>query len=98
MIRGRVTAQDGAPIDNARITVTSIPNNVTKTAASDKNGRYAVTFPNGDGDYWISVAAIGFAQRRFELKRLADEAVLLGDVKLAATGVTLDAVKIQADR
>jgi hypothetical protein len=98
VIRGRVTAQDGAAIDNARITVTSIPNNVTKTTTSDKSGRYAVTFPSGDGDYWIGVLAIGFAQRRFELKRLADEAILVGDVKLAPSGVTLDAVKVQADR
>ena len=98
MIRGRVTAQDGSSIENARVTVTSIPNNVTKNTATDKTGRYAVTFPSGDGDYWITVNAIGFAQRRFELKRVADEAVLLGDVKLAPSGVTLDAVKIQAER
>ena len=98
MIRGRVTAQDGASIDNARVTVTSIPNNVSKSTTTDKGGRYAITFPSGDGDYWITISAIGFAQRRFELKRVADEAVLLGDVKLSPSGVTLDAVKVQAER
>ena len=98
MIRGRVTAQDGASIDNARVTVTSIPNNVSKSTTTDKSGRYAITFPSGDGDYWVTISAIGFAQRRFELKRVADEAVLLGDVKLSPSGVTLDAVKVQAER
>ena len=34
MIRGRVTAQNGASIDNARVTVTSIPNNVSKSTTS----------------------------------------------------------------
>jgi len=52
MIRGRVTARDGGAIDNARVTVTSIPNNVSKSTATDKDGRYAITFPSGDGDYW----------------------------------------------
>ena len=66
MIRGRVTARDGGAIDNARVTVTSIPNNVSKSTATDKDGRYAVTFPSGDGDYWVTISAIGFAQRRFE--------------------------------
>ena len=70
MIRGRVTARDGVPIDNARITVTSIPNNVAKSTTSDKTGRYAVTFPSGDGDYWVTISAIGFAQRRFAILAL----------------------------
>jgi hypothetical protein len=98
VIRGRVAAPDGNAVENVRITVTSIPNNVTKSATTDKSGRYSVTFANGDGDYWIAIAAIGFAQKRFELKRLSDEAVLIGDAKLSPSGVTLDAVKVQADR
>ena len=93
-----MVAQDGHDVENARVTITSIPNNVAKTATTDNNGRYSVTFVNGDGDYWIAIAAIGFAQKRFELKRLADEAILIADAKLAPSGVTLDAVKVQADR
>jgi len=98
MIRGRIVSPDGRAVENARITVTSIPNNVMKSATTDKNGRYSVTYTNGDGDYWIAIAAIGFGQKRFELKRLADEAVLIGDSKLTPSGVTLDAVKVQAER
>jgi hypothetical protein len=98
VIRGRIVAQDGRAIENARVSVTSIPNNVTKSATTDKDGRYSVTFATGDGDYWIAISAIGFAQKRFELKRLADEALLIGDAKLAPSGVTLDAVKVQGER
>ena len=50
VIRGRVTTQEGAGIENARVTVTSIPNNVALSASTDKTGRYAVTFAGGDGD------------------------------------------------
>src|SRR5215207_5424210 len=98
VIRGRVTTQDGKAIESARVTVTSIPNNVARNANTDKSGLYTVTFAGGDGDYWVSIGAIGFAPKRFELKRVADEAVLVGDAKLVPSGVKLDAVKVQADR
>src|SRR5207244_6032410 len=55
-----------------------------------------ITFPGGDGDYWISLAAIGFSQRRFDLKRIADEAVLLADARLSA--LTLDTINVTVDR
>ncbi len=89
---------DGQPVENANVVATSIPNNVNKSALSAKDGRYAITFPNGEGDYWISVRAIGFEPRRFELKRLADEAILVGDTRLARSGALLDAVTVKADR
>lgn len=98
VIRGRVTSDDGKPIEHASVVATSIPNNVKKTADTDRNGRYALVFPSGDGDYWISVSAIGYAPRRFELKRIADEAVLMGDVKLAGSIARLDEITVRAER
>ncbi len=97
VIRGRVVDQTGRPIESARITVTSIPGNVARNTTSDKNGRYTVVFASADGDYWISVTALGLTQKRFELKRIGDEAVLIGDATLVRAAV-LDAVKVQADR
>ncbi|HTE47934.1 MAG TPA: hypothetical protein VK636_22015, partial [Gemmatimonadaceae bacterium] len=32
VIRGRITSDDGAPLNNANVQLTSIPNNVKKTA------------------------------------------------------------------
>ena len=98
MIRGRVSTPERKGVENARITVTSIPGNVTRNATTDRDGRYAVTFASGEGDYWVAVSAIGFAPRRFEVKRLADEAILVGDVRLQVMAVNLEAMRIQADR
>ncbi|MDB4908916.1 MAG: hypothetical protein JWO05_3700 [Gemmatimonadetes bacterium] len=98
MIRGRVSAPDGKGVENARVTVTSIPGNVPHNAATDRDGRYAVSVASGDGDYWVAVSAIGYAPRRFEVKRLADEAILVGDVRLQVMAVNLEAMRIQADR
>jgi len=98
VIRGRVTTAtaDNAPIFGARVTATSISGNVRRVAVTNTDGRYTITFPGGDGDYWIDVSAMGFTPRRFELKRLADEAVLIADARLAS--FTLDTVYVSANR
>lgn len=93
VIRGRVTsAADNLPIYGATVTATSISGNVSRTARTSTDGRYTITFPGGDGDYWITVAAIGFTPRRFELKRLADEAILVADARLGV--LTLDTLQV----
>ena len=98
VIRGRVIGPDSAAIAGATVTATSISGNVSRTARTDRNGRFTITFPNGDGDYMVSFAALGFAARRFEVKRSADEEVLLADARLARVASVLDEVKVTAPR
>ncbi len=96
IIRGRVTGPDSLPIAGARITATSYQGNVAKSAESDKAGRFQLIFVNGEGDYWIDVAKLGFARRRFEIKKVGDEQVMLADARLASAVVALDAVNVTA--
>ena len=98
VIRGRVTSDDGRAVADLSVTATSIPNNVTRTVTTDRNGRYTITFANGDGDYWLSFAKIGFAARRFELKRVADEVILVGDVRVERNAEVLEEIRVRADR
>src|SRR5688500_2013153 len=77
VIRGRVIGPDSAAVENVTVTVTSISGNVSRTARTDRTGRFTVTFPGGDGDYMVSFAAMGFAAKRFEVKRMADEEILV---------------------
>ncbi|MBX9928451.1 MAG: carboxypeptidase-like regulatory domain-containing protein [Gemmatimonadaceae bacterium] len=98
VIRGRIIGPDSQPVENARITVTSIGGNVNRTARTDRNGRYTVTFPGGDGDYMVQIAAIGYAQKRFEIKRTAEQDILIGDAKLQVSATMLDAVEVLAPR
>ena len=98
VIRGRITGQDNEPLDNVAVVVTSLSGNVNRTARTDRTGRFTVTFPNGDGDYMVTIAAVGYAQKRFEVKRAADEDVLLADAKLSKVGTVLDAMKVTAER
>jgi hypothetical protein len=98
IIRGRITGPDSQPIQNANITVTAISSNINKTARTGRDGIFSVTFPNAEGDYWVNIAAVGFTARRFQIKRLGDEDILIADARLAKSVATLDAVRVQGRR
>jgi len=98
IIRGRVSGPDDTPIPEAVVTATSVSGNVNRTARTDRNGRFTITIPGGDGDYIVSFAAIGYAARRFQVKRIADEDVLIADARLQPVNAVLDAVEVRGQR
>ena len=73
VVRGRIIGPDSVPIERATVTVTSISGNVSRSARTDKAGRFTVTFPGDDGDYFVNIAALGYASKRFEVKRTGDQ-------------------------
>jgi len=98
VIRGQVLGPDGKPLDDAKVTATSLSGNVNRTARTDKNGRYTITFPGGEGDYFVEFSALGYAARRFEVKRTADQEILVADAKLLRAAGELETVKVTAQR
>src|SRR4051812_28751750 len=94
VIRGRVTTPENLPLANVRVTATSIPGNVTREARTNGQGQFQIAFPGGPGDYIMGYALIGYNFRQFELKRLADEDVLIADARLNV--VQLDTVAVTA--
>ena len=97
VIRGVIAGPDNAPIENANVTATSVAGGVNRTARTDKSGRFTITFPGGEGDYFVNVTAIGFAPRRFEVKRTADQDILVADARLQRM-VLLDTMRAVAER
>jgi hypothetical protein len=98
VIRGQVTGPDGAPIENANVTATSVSGGVNRYARTDAGGRYTITFPGGEGDYFLGFTAIGFTPRRFEVKRTADQEILVADARMQRAAAMLDTVRVAADR
>jgi hypothetical protein len=94
VIRGRVTSIDALPLANVRVSATSIPGNVTRTARTDNRGNYQIVFPNGTGDYMMGFALIGYVYRQFEIKRVSDEDVLVANAQLSV--VALDTISVVA--
>ena len=98
VIRGQIVDSDGKPLEGAKVTATSLSGNVNRSARTDKNGRYTITFPGGEGDYFVEVSAIGYAARRFELKRTADQEILVADARLQRAAGQLDTVRVTGRR
>jgi hypothetical protein len=98
VIRGRVIGPDSLPVPEVLVTVTSFSGNVSRTARTGRDGRFTVTFPSGDGDYMVAFAAIGYAAKRFEVKRMADEEILVADAKLTKVDAVLGTMEIKAPR
>ena len=88
IIRGRVTGPDTLPIAGRAHHRDVLPGRASpRSAQTDTNGRFQIIFVNGEGDYWIEVAKIGFNRRRFEIKKVGDEQVMLADARLASAVV-----------
>ncbi|MFL5487543.1 MAG: carboxypeptidase regulatory-like domain-containing protein [Gemmatimonadaceae bacterium] len=98
VIRGQIVGPDGKPLEDAKVTATSISGNVNRSARTDKNGRYTITFPGGEGDYFVEVAALGYTARRFEVKRTADQEILVADARLQPAANQLDTVRVVGAR
>jgi carboxypeptidase family protein len=98
IIRGRITDPDQKPVQGADVKATSYAGQVSKTATTDKGGRFTIVFINGEGDYWIEVRKLGLQAKRFEVKKIGDEEVMLADARLSSAIVALDAVNVREQR
>ncbi|MBW8769422.1 MAG: TonB-dependent receptor [Gemmatimonadetes bacterium] len=97
VIRGQVVNPEAQPIENATVTATSVGGGVNRSARTDRNGRFTITFPGGEGDYFVNFTAIGYAPRRFEVRRTADQDILVADAQLQRM-VMLDTMRSVAQR
>src|SRR5256885_13400939 len=98
IIRGRVIGADKKPVENVTVTATSLVNQTSRTAKTNKDGRFSIIFNGGGGDYMMAYTAIGFQPTRFEVKREVDEDVLIADATVSKSAVSLDAVRVTAGR
>lgn len=96
VIRGRVTNSDGQALQAVRVTATSLPGNVTRSAITNAEGRFQIAFPGGPGDYIMGYSLFGYNFRQYEVKRLADEDVLVADARLAP--IQLDSLVVVAQQ
>lgn len=84
IITGRVTNAAGAPIEGATVTVTSLETRVNRSQRTGGDGRYTVVFPDGGGQYRLTVRYIGFEPVTVAVQRGADEDRFVADVRLGA--------------
>jgi hypothetical protein len=96
VIRGRVTTDSGAAIDNATIIVTRAPDRATFQGTADRDGRYQILVANGTGDYLVHISAVGREAFRKRELRTGTDTVFTLDAKLASAVQRLAPVAVQA--
>ena len=98
IIRGRVLGPDKKPVENVTVTATSLVDQTSRTAKTNKDGRFSIIFAGGGGDYMMSYVAIGYQPTRFEVRREVDEDILVADATVNKAAVSLAAVRVTAGR
>ena len=94
IITGTILGDDGNPVQDASVEATSLETQVTRRARSDARGRFTILFPDGGGQYRMSVRVLGMNPRTALVMRDADEDRLVWNVQLEASPVTLDPVNV----
>ena len=98
IITGTITGPNGEPVNAAQIQVTSIETGISRVKATNEKGQYTLLFPDGGGQYQVTVRRIGLAQQQATVSRVADEDRLIANFTMAAVPTQLSAVVVEAQR
>ena len=98
ILTGVVTDPDSKPLAGATVDATAVDGQITRHAQTGSNGRYTILFPDGGGQYRVTVRLIGMAPIAFVVNRQADEDRLVRDVQLSPTSAKLQEVTVTARR
>jgi len=98
IITGRVTGPDGQPLAGARVEVLSIETQTRRGRTTGSDGRYTILFPDGGGQYHLTVRFLGMAPVQRTLAREADEDRFVVNVQMTANPTQLGPVVTTATR
>lgn len=98
IITGVVLGLDGLPAENALVEATALETEITRTARTDADGRYTILFPDGGGQYRVTIRVIGAAPQTATLVRYADDDRLVWNVRMHRPQFRLEDIEIRARR
>jgi len=96
IITGRVVGPASQPVARARVEATSIETGVTRSRATDAQGRYTIVFLDGGGQYRVTVRSLGLSPQTMLVARAADEDRLVQDFTLSSVASVLETVVVTA--
>ncbi len=97
IITGVVRRVEGnLPLEAAEVAVKSLESNITRRARTNGQGKYTILFPDGGGQYEVTVRALGLAPQTKQINRQADEDRLVLDFALTTNPTVLSAVTVRA--
>ena len=96
ILTGTVTNTAGAPIPGATVEAKSFDTQVTRRARTNAEGRYTILFPDGGGQYQITVKFLGMAPAIMNVTHVADEDRLVTNVRLSENPTEIQGVVVRA--
>ena len=97
ILTGTVTGPDSQPLAGAVVQATSIETQVSRQRTTDARGRFTILFPDGGGQYQLTVRYVGMAQAQLRVARQADEDRLVANVRMELASVALEPIAVQAE-
>jgi hypothetical protein len=82
IIRGRITTDSGRAVASAVVTAQRAPDRAQKSAQTDASGLYSIDWPDGTGEYLVTVRASGLPTLSRRLTRAGTDTVLVFDALL----------------
>lgn len=98
IIMGTVSGPTGTPLAGARVQVTSVETGVTRTKTTNDKGQYTILFPDGGGQYRVTVQYLGMRPGEASVARVADEDRLVANFTLSSAPTVLQAMTVQGSR
>jgi len=83
IIRGRITTDSGRAVPNAVIRSQRAPDRAQKSTHSDTTGGYSIDWPDGTGEYLVTVSAVGLPTLSRRVTRTGTDSVLVFDALLS---------------
>ncbi|HEX5071603.1 MAG TPA: carboxypeptidase regulatory-like domain-containing protein [Gemmatimonadaceae bacterium] len=96
ILTGTVTNTAGAPIPGATVEAKSFDTQVTRRARTNAEGRYTILFPDGGGQYQLTVKFLGMAPATLNVSHVADEDRLVTNVRLSQNPTEIQGVVVRA--
>src|SRR5438132_676614 len=96
VITGVVSAEDSTPLKDALVQVLSLETQIARMTRTDSRGRYTILFPDGGGQYQVTVRYIGMKENQATIQRLADEDRFVWNVRLSPSAVILEGITVRA--
>ena len=96
ILMGRVAGLDTQAVAGARVEATSVESGITRTKTTGPDGRYTIVFPDGGGNYRLTVRALGMAPVTRNIQRQGDEDRIITDINMGRTATQLATVQVRA--
>jgi hypothetical protein len=96
ILTGVVRDPAGQPLAGATVEARSVETQVTRRARTNSDGRYTILFPDGGGQYQLTVRYLGMAPATVNVAHQADEDRLVTDVRMSQNPTQLQGVVVRA--